>query len=126
MSYQMPISPRSRKAGRFIGRVHSEIQNAFSKRSHDDGLTQQQLATLLDVDRSVVNKRLLGKANLTLRTIADFAWALDYGIEFRLVDLKEKRKHGNHQPKIAPDTTPPTSTSPSKFRFETKIDGARA
>lgn len=80
MSYQMKISPRRAKAARFIGVVHRAIQNAFEK----SGMKQQELAVKLGVDRSTVNKRLLGRDNLTLRTIADFAWALDCDIVFRL------------------------------------------
>lgn len=80
MSYQLKISPRKSKAGRFIGAVHRAIQGAFI----ESGLKQQELAKLLDVDRSTVNKRLLGEANLTLRSISDLAWALNKDIIFSL------------------------------------------
>lgn len=80
MSYQMRNDPRARKAGRFIYRVQKEIQKAFLA----SGLKQQEIAEKLGVNRSVVNKRLLGEANLTLRTIADLAWAMDAEIEFAL------------------------------------------
>ena len=80
MSYRMPISARSRKAGRFIARVHSEIQRAFTA----SGMKQNALAEKLGVNRSHVNKQLLGQTNLTLRTIADLAWAMDKEIHFSL------------------------------------------
>ncbi|MDQ6435532.1 helix-turn-helix transcriptional regulator [Mesorhizobium sp. LHD-90] len=80
MSYQMRISPRSRTAGRFIARVHAEIQKAFVA----SGLKQNDLAKKLGVDRSAVNKQLLGQSNLTLRSIADLAWALDAPISFSI------------------------------------------
>ena len=81
MSYQMRNDPRARKAGRFIHRVQKELQNAFVA----SGMKQQEIAEKLGVNRSVVNKRLLGEANLTLRTIADLAWAMDAEIKFSLV-----------------------------------------
>lgn len=80
MSYQMRNDPRARKAGRFIHRVQKELQNAFVA----SGMKQQEIAEKLGVNRSVVNKRLLGEANLTLRTIADLAWAMGADIEFSL------------------------------------------
>lgn len=80
MSYQIKIDPRASKAGRFIGLVHRELQKAFV----DSGLKQNDLATKLDVDRSLVNRQLQGKANLTLRTISDLAWAMDCDVQFSL------------------------------------------
>lgn len=81
MSYQMRNDARSRKAGRFIARVHKKIQNAVVR----SGLKQNEIALKLDLDRSIVNRRILGQTNLTLRSIADFAWALDHDIVFDLV-----------------------------------------
>jgi hypothetical protein len=86
MSYQMRNDPRARKAGRFIHRVQKEIQKAFVA----SGLKQQEIAEKLGVNRSVVNKRLLGEANLTLRTIADLAWAVDADIMFTLVPKRSE------------------------------------
>ncbi|WP_165816194.1 helix-turn-helix domain-containing protein [Kumtagia ephedrae] len=80
MSYQMRISARSRTAGRFIARVHSEVQKAFVA----SGLKQNDLAKKMGVDRSVVNRQLLGQTNLTLRSIADLAWALNTPISFSM------------------------------------------
>lgn len=100
MSYQIKLSPRAKRAARFIRSVHREIQAAFAKASDATGLTQQELANRLEVNRATVNKRLLGQENLTLRTIADLAWALDREPEFRLKDVS-RPSHANHiQPAI--------------------------
>ena len=80
MSYRMRNSERSRKAGRFISRVHTEIQTAFVA----SGLKQRDVAEKLGVDRSAVNKQLAGTTNLTLRSIADLAWALDADLHFAM------------------------------------------
>ena len=84
MSYQLKISDRKRQSGRFVARVHREIQKAFSVASQN-GLTQQKLATKLEMDRSAVNKKLLGQSNLTLRTLSDLAWGMDYQIKLNFI-----------------------------------------
>lgn len=89
MSFRINLSDRSKVSARFIRRVHREIQKAFSKRAAE-GVTQQQLALKLDVHRATVNKRLLGQDNLTLRSIADLAWALDHDIN---LEMTPKTKH---------------------------------
>ena len=80
MSFRMQISARSRTAGRFISAVHREIQRAFARSE----MTQQELATRLEVNRATVNKRLLGEENLTLRSIADLGWAMGLEPHFEL------------------------------------------
>ena len=82
MSYQLRIDKRSLKAAKFISRLQSAIQTALI----ESGLTQQEVAEKLGVDRSVVNRRLKGKANLTARSIADFAYALERDIRVDFVD----------------------------------------
>jgi transcriptional regulator with XRE-family HTH domain len=90
MSYRLKIDPKSRKAARFISRLQKAIQKALI----DSGKSQQDVATILGVDRSVINRRLSGKANLTARSIAEFAYALDKDIEFSFVD-KSTIRHSN-------------------------------
>lgn len=86
MSYQIKIDPRASKAGRFISAVHREIQKAFSK----SGLKQNDLAKMLDIDRSTINRQLLGQSNLTLRSISDLAWAMDCRLNFSLTPLSDE------------------------------------
>lgn len=83
MSYQMPLNARKRKAARFVSKVHKEIQKAFTDAAHE-GMTQRKLAAKLEIDKGALNRRLTGEANLTLRSIADLAWALDADIEFAM------------------------------------------
>jgi transcriptional regulator with XRE-family HTH domain len=90
MSYRLKIDPKSRKAARFISRLQKAIQKALI----DSGKSQQDVATILGVDRSVINRRLSGKANLTARSVAEFAYALDKDIEFSFVD-KSAIRHSN-------------------------------
>jgi transcriptional regulator with XRE-family HTH domain len=76
MSYRLKIDQRSMKAAKFIAKLQAEIQRALV----ESGLTQQEVAERLGVDRSVINRRLKGKANLTARSICDFAYAFDQNV----------------------------------------------
>lgn len=83
MSYQMQLNPRKKKAARFVTLVNKEIQKTFTDAANK-GMTQRKLAAKLDVDKSVLHRRLTGETNLTLRSIADLAWALDADLEFSM------------------------------------------
>lgn len=82
MSYQIKLDPKSRKTARFISLLQKKIQKAFVA----TGKTQQEVATILGVDRSVINRRLTGSANLTARSIAEFAYAFDKDVYIEFVD----------------------------------------
>jgi len=82
MSYQIKIDPKSRKAARFISQLQKTIQDALTA----SGKTQQEVANILGIDRSVVNRRLKGSTNLTARSIAEFAYAFDKDIVLEFVD----------------------------------------
>jgi transcriptional regulator with XRE-family HTH domain len=83
-SFRFDIGGRSRFAGRLLGRVRSELLRALADRKKESGLSQQKLAQKLDVHRSLINRQLSGEANLTLRSLADIAWALDMEIVFEI------------------------------------------
>jgi transcriptional regulator with XRE-family HTH domain len=113
-SFHFDIGSRARNAGRLIGRVRSELLRALSERKKEDNLSQQALAQKLDVHRSLINRQLSGETNLTLRTLADLAWAMGMEISFEL--KKPAVEAGQNQP-------PSTSTiehAPMKF-----INGGR-
>ena len=83
-SFQFDIGGRARNAGRFIGRVRDELLKALSERKKEGKISQQELASKLEVHRSVINRQLTGEANLTLRSLADLAWAMGMEISFEL------------------------------------------
>lgn len=118
-SYQIRISDRSRKAGRFITRVHREIQKAFAEVSSSTGMTQRELAEKVGVDRSTMNKRLLGEANLTLRTVAELAWALDRDIDFKLHSRRKAVGRNYTQHAMTASTGSDKSTFPAAEKVST-------
>jgi plasmid maintenance system antidote protein VapI len=94
-SFHFDIGSRARHAGRFIGRVRGELLRALAQRKSEGSLPQQVLAEKLGIKRSLINRQLSGEANLTLRLLADLAWAMDMEISF---ELKEQvAKAGQNQ-----------------------------
>ena len=94
--FHFDIGERARHAGRFIGRVRGELLRALSERKSEIGFSQQGLAQKLDTERSLINRQLSGESNLTLRSLADLAWAMDMEISFEL--KKPHPKAGQNQP----------------------------
>jgi plasmid maintenance system antidote protein VapI len=101
--YVFDIGERARKVSRFIGEVRSELQNALMEEKASRKLTQQNIASLIGVNRSVINRQLIGSENLTLRRVAELAWALGWDIEFRLLKTETARAE-NHVPGSPPKT----------------------
>ncbi len=98
--YEFDIGEKDRCVSRFLGDVRSEIQQAFMTEKASRKLTQQQVATLLEVNRSVVNRQLTGVENLTCRRIAEFAWALGYEPEFHLRKVEVEAGTNDLPPKM--------------------------
>lgn len=81
MSYRLKLDGKSRKAAKFISHLQKKIQSELVA----SGMTQQEVAEKLGVDRSVINRRLKGSANLTARSIAEFAEAFEKDLEVNFV-----------------------------------------
>lgn len=84
MSYELRVDERQRAGSRFIAKVGKALTLAALDERDRSGITQQSIATKLGVNRSVINRWLRGGANLTLRTVAEIAWALGFEIVFEL------------------------------------------
>jgi ribosome-binding protein aMBF1 (putative translation factor) len=81
--FRFDIGARSRTAARLMGRVRRELLKAVIEERRA-GLTQQELARRLETRRSIINRQLSGEAEITLRGLADLAWALDREITVEL------------------------------------------
>ena len=81
--FRFDVGARSRTAGRLMGRIRRELLRAVTEEKQA-GLTQQELARRLESGRSNINRQLSGEAEITLRSLADLAWALDREITFEL------------------------------------------
>ena len=84
MSFKLNISDKDRTVGRFISKVKKQLFLAALAEKKESGVSQQSIADKLGVNRSVINRLLRGSGNLTLRSVAEIAWALEWEIVFEL------------------------------------------
>lgn len=96
MSFEFEISDSDRARSEVIGAVGSDLQALYAKRKREDGLTQQQVADVLDVDKSRINRCLTGYANLTLGTTADLTRAIRGKILIKIVPEEEASRWAIH------------------------------
>ncbi len=89
MFFELDIDPKESAVGRFIGSVRKTLLRVALAEKENNGVTQQSIAKKLSVNRSVVNRFLKGEANLTLRSVAEIAWALGYRAEITLQKLDQ-------------------------------------
>lgn len=75
MSFQLDLNPFDRAYARFVRQVRDALQRTFAEES-ENGLTQKELAEALDIDQSLVSRRLHGPGNITLRTLSDLYTAM--------------------------------------------------
>jgi plasmid maintenance system antidote protein VapI len=76
-SFSFDISEKDLAGAQFISKASRRLIAAFVQKMRTEKLTKQQIADLLDVDKSTVSRMLRGNSNLTLRTIGELAWAMD-------------------------------------------------
>ena len=116
MSYELKIDPRKRVAARLIGAVRKALISAAMDERDATGLTQQAIADRLGVHRSFVTKLLKNEGNLTLRSIADLAWALGYQPNFSLDrNVPLDRCNNTAQVTTAEEHVPAANQSPRPF-----------
>lgn len=67
---------RYRLRSRFRRRIVKELRRLMKIREAQ-GLTQQNVADRLSIDKALISKRLSGECNMTLDTLSDMLFALD-------------------------------------------------
>ena len=102
-SLDFDVGGKSRAVARFMGRVRREVQKAVAYEKQDRKLTQQQIADMLDTNKSVINREILG-GNLTLRRLAELAWALGWEIVF---EFRKLNPSGRNQIVVTPQAATP-------------------
>ncbi len=94
MSFQISITPSRRAAARFIGSVRDLLLRSLADSHVKTGLTQSDIARTIDVHRSVINRELRGRKDITLGRIAELAFAM--GLEPRLQLLEAEFEQGTN------------------------------
>lgn len=96
-SFQIAVEPNRRAAARLVGQVRRSLQKAFVEEQQRRGLTQSEIARMLKVHRSVINRELKGLKDMTLGRVGELSWAMGRAPRFSLDETV--REHGtNHQP----------------------------
>ncbi len=75
-SLVISITPSERAAGRFISAVRRALLKALAEEEKKRGLKQTDIARAIKVHRSVINRELRGKKDISVGRIGQFAWAL--------------------------------------------------
>ena len=113
-SFHFDIGSRARHAGRFIGRVRGELLRALAEKKAKDALPQQALAEKLGIERSLINRQLSGEENLSLRSLADLAWAMDMEISF---ELKQPTSSAGQNQSILTQTLATSTVSYGQIKY---------
>ena len=95
MSSLDKVHPKRLAGARLISDALREIHKAFGSERAERRLTQTQIAQRLEVNKSCVNRWLNGQENLTLRSLAELAWAMDHEVVITFVPVSA---HGGGQP----------------------------
>lgn len=75
------------------GSIESQLRQAYAKRNEQGKETQSTIAKKLGINRSAVNRRLSGRTNMTIETIADMLWAIGHGIKVEIFDPEDKQSN---------------------------------
>lgn len=86
-SFEYSIPEKSRVGSRFISHVRDELQRALASEKTMRKITQQQIATALETDRSVINRQIMGLENISLRRVAEILWAIGWEPRFEAVKI---------------------------------------
>lgn len=84
-------SDRRRLYLKLSHQIESQLRDAYAKLHDTEMLNQASYAKKLGVSRSVINRRLSGRTNMTIETIADMAWGLGQDVDVQIFDPKASR-----------------------------------
>ena len=100
------------------------VSEALAQAMAESGLSKADLAERLGTSRAHITQVLSGSRNMTLRTVADLAWACDQRAGFQMDPLEPIPKRGDGVSALpAPEErkTPSEGPSPSKRAARARI-----
>ena len=80
-SFRLSVTPHRRAAARFIDNVHRRLLKAYAD---SPDVTQTAIANTLGVHRSVINRQMRGRKDMSLGRVAELAHLLGYEAEFEM------------------------------------------
>ena len=81
-SFQLSVTPHRRAAARFVDKVHRRLRKAYAD---SPDVTQTSIANALGVHRSVINRQMRGRKDMSLGRVAELAHLLGYEAGFELI-----------------------------------------
>ncbi|MGV1946794.1 MULTISPECIES: helix-turn-helix domain-containing protein [unclassified Agrobacterium] len=89
MSFEIEVNEFEEAGGRLVAEFGEQLQEVFVYRRENDGMTQQEIADRLCVDRSRVNRCLSGFNNLTIGSLGELAHAMESVVIHRVVPKEQ-------------------------------------
>ena len=123
MSYRISLTPSRRAAGRFIAKVRRALVTALAEEAAERGLTQADLARELGIDRSVINRQLRGRADISVGRIAELANAMGRVATIDIV--KPDAAETSNSARRAPTVTRSLSTTSDTVAIRTAAGSRR-
>ncbi|MCO4317695.1 helix-turn-helix domain-containing protein [Phyllobacterium sp. 21LDTY02-6] len=122
MSYLFELDPKAEAASALISDVGSQLQEAVLCERAKRKLTLQEIANRLDIGRAQVHRMLSGHSNLTLRSLAEIVYALDYTVTINIEPKTNERDCNFFEPHefrtILGKTPPSQSLSQVIYEFD--------
>ena len=69
--------------------AYNSMRDAFEARARDKKLTQENIATQLDVDAGLISRRLSGTENISLRTLSNMGSAMQCQVTVKFRPYEE-------------------------------------
>lgn len=120
-SSRRPLNARRKLFLKLSSQIAGQLREIYARKHAAGETNQTKLAEKLEVNRSVVNRRLLSRANMTEESIADMIWALDSDFELRIFECKNSHKNSGIRAEVLSTpagvrtnlgtSAPPTTTS---------------
>jgi transcriptional regulator with XRE-family HTH domain len=112
-SFRTKIDARRQTFLVLVGEVERQLRDAYDRKFRAQEATQSSLADKLGINRSAVNRRLTGRTNMTIETLADMVWALDQSISVKISDPTELQSLNTiFKPQFAPLAPKATAATP--------------
>lgn len=91
------IDEKDAEVAILVGKIQDELRRAYVS----SGKKKNDLAQKLEVDRSVITRRLKPSANLTVRSLAELIWAIgNLDTKFELVPVVLKGNQFEHDEQL--------------------------
>lgn len=94
-SFDFEARPKDVSAAKFISETQRElVRQLLLAKDKDPTVSQSAVARLIDTDKATLTRILSGKGNITLRKLAEIAWAL--GLDPKVVYEPIDNARKNH------------------------------